>query len=199
MKLKLLVASAAFCAVVASFSAAGAANYFTLNTSGTDGVPNSKVETFSAPAGAALATFDIDGYGSIDGAGSALSDIFTLKLNGNDIFSGTFDMGGGGSTAIYKQPAGSSYTTMSNGTFSGGHSTFSIPLILAAGSNVLTFAYAGQDQGYGDERWNLQNLSVDSAVASATPEPAAWMLMLLGLGGIGAVLRTRPRGVFAAA
>ena len=34
---------------------------------------------------------------------------------------------------------------------------------------------------------------------SAVPEPAAWSLMILGLGGLGAVLRTRRRGALAMA
>lgn len=42
-------------------------------------------------------------------------------------------------------------------------------------------------------------LSADSRNPSVVPEPAAWALMLLGFGGLGAALRTRRRGDAAAA
>ena len=42
------------------------------------------------------------------------------------------------------------------------------------------------------------NITVKGAV-SAAPEPAAWALMMVGVGGMGAALRTRRRKAIAAA
>jgi hypothetical protein len=39
----------------------------------------------------------------------------------------------------------------------------------------------------------IDNLNFGSPIASAVPEPATWAMMILGLGGVGAVLRTRRR------
>ena len=49
------------------------------------------------------------------------------------------------------------------------------------------------DNGYGSESFEI--FSSDST--SATPEPAAWSLMLVGFGGLGAVLRANRRRAIA--
>ena len=143
--------------------------------------------------GAALLTFTIDGYASLDGANS-YEDDFTLNLNGVDILKGTFDMGGGGANIVFFAPAGSVITPTSFGFFAGGKTDFSVPITLN-GSNTLTWSYTspGPDngpggQGVGDESWSLQDVTVNTL---GVPEPATWALMIGGFGMAGAALRRR--------
>jgi hypothetical protein len=62
--------------------------------------------------------------------------------------------------------------------------TFSFDFNANAGA-LLTFAASGTNDGLGGY---LDNIRLETA---AVPEPAAWALMLLGFGGLGAVLRSR--------
>lgn len=43
----------------------------------------------------------------------------------------------------------------------------------------------------------FDNIVLGDAITSAVPEPATWAMMILGLGGVGAVLRSRRREVLA--
>ncbi len=45
----------------------------------------------------------------------------------------------------------------------------------------------------------IDNVVLGTPVVSAVPEPGTWAMMILGLGGVGAVLRSRRRGALAAA
>jgi hypothetical protein len=155
--------------------------------------------------GAASASFQLNGYGSLDGD-TYYSDVFTLSLNGTAIYSGTFDMGGGSpgaDTVFVSAPGATTSPTVTYGYFSGGYVDISTPLNLVSGQNTLTFAYdsPGHDtghagpEGFDNERWNLGDVTVNGAAftpgTGAVPEPAAWALMILGFGGVGAVLRRR--------
>jgi hypothetical protein len=62
--------------------------------------------------------------------------------------------------------------------------TFSFDFAANAGA-VLTFAASGTNDALGGY---LDNIRLETA---AVPEPAAWALMLLGFGGLGAMLRSR--------
>jgi hypothetical protein len=54
--------------------------------------------TFNAPsAGEAVATFVIDGFGSLDGQ-NGFEDDFILSLNNTQILMGTYNLGGGGNS-----------------------------------------------------------------------------------------------------
>jgi hypothetical protein len=57
-------------------------------------------------------------------------------------------------------------------------------------TNLHWFSYSQ----LGVTGFQIDNLVVDAPVVSAVPEPATWAMMILGMGGIGAVLRTRRRG-----
>ena len=160
--------------------------------------------SFNAPAGNATLSFVLDGYASLDGQ-NWYEDDFTLKLNGADIFRGTFNLGGGGPDAVYFNPLGLSFANVSgNGTdvtFRGGHVNFSGPITLAAGANTITFAYAalpyndGQNYGWqdmGDEGWGVEQVRVEGL---AVPEPASWAMMIAGIGAVGFAMRRRSAAV----
>lgn len=164
------------------------------------------VDTFDAGSGgAALASFIVDGYASLDGQ-NYYEDDFTLSLNGTAIVTGTFNLGGGGYNVVYSAPSGASAINLSGlndpnvVTFTGGQEMLVVPLTLAAGSNSLSFSYHSLTdghagfQGVGDEGWGVQQVLVSSAV----PEPAAWAFMVMGFAGLGAALRTARRNRLAA-
>jgi len=143
---------------------------------------------FNSGASTSGLSFVLDGYGSLDGKNS-YEDDFSLKLNNQQIFLGTFNLGGGsnsGSQAnIYSNPFGASLSNpTNNGTgigWNGGKEIFSfVGIPLNAGLNTLTFAYTslvGSNyagfQGLGDEGWGVEKVEV-----SATPLPATWTMML---------------------
>jgi hypothetical protein len=156
--------------------------------------PGSAFGTFNAGGGAGHIDFTINGYTSLDGQGNCCEDDFTFNLNGTDILSGSWDMGGGGNDVTFFAPAGSVVTPTSFGFFAGGQTVISAPINLISGLNIITFSYNSLPpvggQGLGDEGWGLQNVVVTGRSAGV-PEPATWAMMLVGFGGIGAFLRRR--------
>ncbi len=161
--------------------------------------PGSFEAVFTAPdAGAGGLSFDLVGFKSLDGYKNCCGDVFHLSLNGTEVFAGAFNMGGGGSNAILFNPNGGTALTTTHGagddphnshqvTWAGGVSAISLPIALVAGLNVLTFSYAGQVQGLGDEAWGVNSL----AVATPIPEPQTYALLLAGLGVLGFLTRRR--------
>lgn len=159
------------------------------------------VFTFNSAGGPGSLSYVLDGYASLDGQ-NYYEDDFVLNLNGTDIARATFNLGGGGlNSFVYFQPAGATWSpdvgNYTNVTWAGGQMVGTTPLDLVHGLNTLTFSYIslpGPDhagfQGTGDEGWGLENVLVTGA-AGGVPEPAAWALMILGFGGVGAVLRRR--------
>jgi hypothetical protein len=146
--------------------------------------------TFNATAGASALSFDLIGGLSLDGV-NCCTDTFTLSLNGTDIFSGSFDLGGTGADTIFSNPLGFLTAGGSNGFFQGGLLTVSGIVNLLAGSNTLTFSYASNfPQGTADESWGVNDVNVANAV-SAVPLPPA--VLLLGSGLLGLVGWRRKR------
>jgi PEP-CTERM motif len=157
-------------------------------------------------AGAADLSFVLDGFASLDGQ-NWYEDDFTLSLNGLAIAKGTWNLGGGGADVVYLAPLGATFDNISdNGAdhlainWNGGHVNVDTPLDLQAGANTLTFAYDSLSsdggahagwQGTGDEGWAAHDIKVTQT--GAVPEPAAWGLMIIGFGGMGAVLRRQRR------
>ncbi len=151
---------------------------------------------FQSPA-AKLTTlsFTVDGYLSLDGD-NFYQDNFSLTLNGNPIYTATFNLGGGASTAqtvAISNPYHASATNpTANGTgtgWNGGQEavTFdNLLLPLQSGRNTLVFAYASLPapnhagfQGLGDEGWGIEKVQV-----GAVPEPSTWALFGLGFAGL---------------
>ncbi|TPE61180.1 PEP-CTERM sorting domain-containing protein [Sandaracinobacter neustonicus] len=185
MKLNILIAGVA-CALLGT--AASAATLFTQGApTGAMTSPGSVSYQFAANAGAGLTSFTLNGFNSLDGEGNGYTDVFTLKLNGTDILSGSYNLGGGGYDITYFAPVGSSVSVSTPGSWQGGTGLFSIPLGLAQGTNTLTLSYSGNAQGLGDEGWGVSNLSVTGGV----PEPATWTMLIAGFGFVGASLRRR--------
>lgn len=181
-----LIAATAILASITSVANAGVV-YTLAGPTAEQPSPGSISATFVAGAGAGLATFDINGYLSLDGV-NCCTDTFTLNLNGTDIFSGAFALGGNGINTIFFAPAGTIYTATQFGFFQGGIATLYVPLTLAAGTNTLTFTYSGLNQGLGDEGWGLQNVVVTS---NAVPEPATLLMLGGGFALLGAAKRRR--------
>lgn len=156
---------------------------------------NSIAATFSGDGEAADLAFHLDGFKGLDGDDAAV-DVFTLSVNGTDIFSGTFDLGGGGGTLILLNSHGATYTGGSFGSLAGGALDFEVPIELRSGLNTVKFSYASPTtfqghaatgpQGLADEGWGLGQVTV-----STVPEPAGGALLLAGLGVTGGVLRRR--------
>jgi len=146
----------------------------------------------SPGAGTGTLSFDLLGFRSLDGADNGYTDTFTVSINGVDVFTGTFNLGGGGSDS-YSGPTG---TTVTGGTgstditWAGGTRTITIPFAILLGSNSITFSYTDL-QSFDDEAWGLDNVSVTGEV-SPVPLPAALPLLgaaLLGVGGLARVRR----------
>ncbi len=155
---------------------------------------NSVTANFTAGAGVGLVDFTVAGYATLDGDNGYI-DILHVVLNGTEIFSGTWDLGGGGANRVLLNTNGATLGTISNQQLS-----ISIPLTLTAGSNQLVFSYESPAsfegsgragfQGLGDEGWGLNAVTVNGNLAPV-PEPASGALLLGGLGALAWLAKRR--------
>lgn len=132
----------------------------------------------------ATLTFDLLGYGSIDG-NNRHADPFRLTINGVTVFAGGFNMGGGGDPFVTTAEGVTVVSTVSHGPNEGGMTRFRVAFPLLAGTNTLRFDY-GTGQALADEGWGLQDLTV-TVDASSLPQPTTMLLLGVGvlvLGGL---------------
>ena len=145
--------------------------------------PSSVNWIFSATGGTGNLTFELAGYHTLDGDSNCCTDVFHLSVNSTEIFSGSWNLGGGGGNVIYFNPNSGTASPTLYGFNAGGIVDISVPISLLNGSNTVTFAYTGAYQGLGDEGWGVNSASVTT---TATPIPAAiWFTgtALIGLCG----------------
>ena len=202
-----LKASAAAVALAAASQASAAVIYTNPLLSGPIATGNTVgFSAISPTAGPSTFSFNLNGFNSLDGI-NVYEDDFTLSLNGAPILTLSYDLGGGGTNAIFTNTAGAvvSYATPSV-SFGGGSLLVSFAnLALLAGSNAFTFTYASPSgaalggagahagpQGTGDEAWGVSNVALATiGSVSVVPEPRTWAMVLTGFGAAGVSLRAR--------
>ncbi len=159
----------------------------------------------TSTVGGAHLTFDLIGYGGIDGYGPRISandvyDTFGFTVNDPTVdgvsFGAILNMGGtypGTPTLYDNNPAVNplnatlvSYTD--NGFNQGGMARFSVDFTLLSGDNSFVFSYGLQPLA--GEGWGLRNMVV-SADLQPVPAPAAAWLLGSGLIGLIGVARRK--------
>lgn len=168
----------------------------------------------SAP-GAAQLTFELIGYGGIDGFGPRISnsdvfDSFAFRVNDPGIdgvsFGANLNMGGSnpGNPIIYDinpdlNPLNASLVYyQDNGSNQGGIARFVVDFTLLQGANDFAFNF-GLNRSVG-ESWGLRNIVVTADFPSTqppgnpVPEPQTHALMLMGLAAAGWFSRRSARG-----
>ena len=157
-------------------------------------------------AGVAQATVLFPGGGwsafSFDGVGVPFADSFTFTLTAPTMFNITdaFADGDQFDIVINGVDKGATSTPLADGTSVGAdyNAAFASPKFshgsytLGPGEYTVTGSPLLSPFGSGGGAVELV------AVASGAPEPAAWAMMLIGLGGVGAAIRAR-RGAVPAA
>jgi hypothetical protein len=158
---------------------------------------------FNTTGGSALLGFELAGFKSLDGFNNGgYTDIFHLLLNGTEIFTGSFNLGGGGSnTILYNPNGGSALTTTFNAsddpqnshqvTWAGGLTQVTLPISLLLGANRVQFGYTGAFQSMQDESWGINLATITSAKVTkvVVPEPSTLVLLVAGLLSIVALRR----------
>lgn len=145
---------------------------------------------FASGSGAGQMNLAIDGFATLDGDNFWI-DFLSIQLDGFEIFSGTWNLGGGGADRVLVDPLGATVSHV------GAMLDIELPLTFSAGAHLLTIGYYSPNsfegsgragfQGLGDEGWGIQSLIVEAPPrgASGVPEPASLALALAGLGLLG--------------
>ena len=181
-------------AALLCFTAAQANVLYTAGNTGEMESPHSFDVNFNAAAGAGSVNVQLQGYRSLDGDNYWV-DLFHVSVNGNEVFTGTFGLGGGGGDLVVLRPGD---------TVSDHHDSvvdLAIPVSLIDGGNVVTFSYTspkvfegaarGGPEGLGNEAWGLNTTQITGNAVAAVPEPESFALVLAGLGAIGFTARRR--------
>jgi len=159
----------------------------------------------ASAAGAATLTFDLLGYGGIDGNGPRIStldvaDDFGFRVGDPSLngvfFSVMLNMGGANPGVPFfgiPSPDTTIVSYTDNGPGLGGQTQFKVMFTLLSGDNDFAFQYGCCSPSNGSEEgWGLRNLVVTADLpGAAAPEPMTLSLLLAGLVGIGATVRRR--------
>ena len=192
--IKGLLAGMALCAGISAAQAAVVFYDSATNFNGQFRGAGTLAVTFNAAAGSSAISFELFGANSVDG-NNIYQDVFTVSLNGTDVFTGSFDMSGGGGSSTTLNALGWIWTTTTNpgGYFQGGRTLVSGFANLLGGLNTFSVTFTqpgpgnGSGQGTGDESWALNDLGV-----AAVPLPAALPLLGFAMAALGAMgLRRR--------
>ena len=184
----------ALLSLAAVFSSPSHASVITKDFSGLGIQPTSSQISWNldTTGGASILEFELAGFKSLDGYGNCCTDIFHLWVNDAEVFTGSFNLGGGGSNKVLFNPLGAqTLTTTFNATdkvhsskqatWAGGITQITLPVDLLAGANQIYFSYSGRNQGTADEGWGINKASLTSV---AVPEPNNLVLLLGGLFGM---------------
>lgn len=175
--------TAVFAALVLTAGAQASVLPFTTSTGPL--ATNTTIEQTFAAGTSELLTFTLDGYNTLDGQ-NFYEDDFSVVVNGESIFKGTFNLGGGGLNKVYFGDA-SAFSFTSPTTIA-----FALPVSADDGLYTVDFTYTSLSkasghagfQGTGDEAWGVNSVAV-------VPEPTSVALLLAGLGIVGGLARRR--------
>lgn len=162
----------------------------------------------TSAVGAATLTFDIIGYGGIDGFGARINtndvfDSFSFRT-GDTSFGVALNMGGahpGGPLFFDAYPFVTLDSYTDNGPGQGGLASFRVAFTLLSGDNSFIFQYGCCSPANGtEEGWGLQNVRITADLPgrppiNGVPEPMTLSLFLAGLIGIGAMSRRQGTAV----
>lgn len=99
--------------------------------------------------------------------------------------------GSGSALELFSAPVSSNATPYGPGPLWDHWGAFDYSFIAGASSATIDFQQTAATSGAGDT-------GLDKISLTSVPEPAAWTMMLVGVGGLGVALRSRRKAVFAA-
>jgi hypothetical protein len=153
--------------------------------------------------------FDLYTLNSLDGSTGAGPDYFDLNENGTNVllhdtfgnaFAQTYGCNNGGGTCAGGTGSDPALTGVLGYEYYGPSHVYHMSYTVAVSGPTTVFNFIGNsNQGIGDEGFGIDNVVVTGAATSGTPEPASWALMLMGFGGLGAMMRSRRKSALIAA